>query len=134
MKVTVSKPVEIEIKYMRIAVPVRYDEDDMPNDFPFRKGDVWDIVVDMDTGKIENWPEGVEHSLYMKVCDSGSYLLLDTNREEVGSIIEDYVPSAVPGEYGDYISLEIAGDGTITNWKKKPNLSKFFKQSEGDHD
>ncbi len=134
MKVTVSKPVEIEIKYMRIAVPVRYDEEDMPNDFPFRKDDVWDIVVDIDTGKIENWPEGVENSLYMKVCDEGSYFLLDANREEVGSIINDYVPKAVPGEYGDYINFEIASDGTITNWKKKPNVSKFFKQASGDHD
>lgn len=127
MKVTVTKPVEIDVKFVRMSVAVRYDEDDMPNDFPFRKGDVWDITIDIDTGKIENWPAGVEHELYMKVCDQGSYWLLDSDRSMVGWIDEDYVPNdVVPGDYGDYIDMKIKGDGTIENWPKKPDVSAFF--------
>lgn len=129
MKVTVTKPVEIDVKTIRISAAVRYEEEDMPNDFPFRKGDVWDITVDVETGKIKDWPEGVEHDLHMKVCDCGSYWLYDANGQMVGWIDENYVPNGiVPGSYGDYIEMQIAADGTITNWPKKPDVSAFFPQ------
>ena len=129
MKVTVTKPVEIDIAYVRISVAVKYDEEDIPNDFPFRKGDQWDIIVDIETGKIVDWPEGVEHDLHMKVTDSGSYWFLDAAKLPVGWIDEDYVPNdVVPGSYGDYIEMQIAGDGTITNWPKSPDVSAFFPQ------
>jgi hypothetical protein len=32
--------------------------------------------------------------------------------------IQDYVPhEIVPGEYGDYVELEINSDGAIDNWE-----------------
>lgn len=129
MKATVTRPVEIDIKFVRIAVPVNYGEEDMPKDFPFRdrENDIWDVTVDIDTGKIENWPAGVEHDLHMKVCDGGSYWLLDDKKSIVGCIDTDYVPhGVVPGEYGDYIVMQIKSDGTIANWPKWPNVSSFF--------
>lgn len=130
MKVTVTKPVEIDVKTIRISAAVRYEEEDMPNDFPFRKGDVWDITVDVETGKIKDWPEGVEYDLHMKVCDCGSYWLYDANGQMVGWIDENYVPNGiVPGSYGDYIEMQIAADGTITNWPKNPDVSAFFPPS-----
>jgi hypothetical protein len=126
MKVTVNKPIEIEVKYIIICVPVRYDEEDIPNDFPFRRNDIWEVLVDIETGKIKDWPYGYEYVLVMKVCDSGYYQLLD---EAFGPIaeIEDYVPHGiVPGSYGDYIELTIEKDGTISNWPEKPDVSAFF--------
>lgn len=119
MKLTVTKPVEIEVSFVRLVVPVRYDEDDMPNDFPFRKNDMWDVTVDIESGKILEWPEGVELDLYMKVTDTGSYYLLDSQSHVIGASEHDYVPhSVIPGDYGDYIDLEIQADGVIANWRK----------------
>lgn len=129
MKLTVKKPVEIEVKYVRLSVAVRYDEEDMPNDFPFRKGDIWDVTIDTDTGTIVDWPQGVEHSLHMKVCDEGSYWLLDAERNVVGQIENDYVPNGViPGSYGDYIEIAIQDDGTIENWPSRIDVSAFFPE------
>ena len=129
MKVTVKRPVEIDVRTLRLSVPVRYEDEDMPFDFPFRNGDVWEVTIDIETGKIKDWPEGVEHDLYMKVVDCGSYWLYDENSQMVGWIDQDYVPNdIVPGEYGDYIDMKIAGDGTIKNWPKNPSVAQFFRE------
>ncbi len=127
MKFTVKRPVEIDISYIYIEVPVRYDEEDIPNDFPLRVGDLWKATVEIDTGKIINWPAaaGYRH-IDMKVCDEGIYALQDAAGIEVARIDQDYVPDAVPGRYGDYIELEIDANGVITNWDKKPDISDFF--------
>lgn len=57
MKMTVLQPVEIEVSHILIAVAVRYEEEDIPNDFPLRDGDMWRGKVEIDTGKIEGWPD-----------------------------------------------------------------------------
>lgn len=122
---------EVELKHIEIEVNVRYGEEDMPNDFPFRKGDLWQVIVDIDSGKIVNWPVGVSGDVYMKVCDEGCYRLLDADGKTVLSIEQNYVPHGiVPGKYGDYIDLKINGDGVITNWPKKPNLDDFETDEE----
>lgn len=129
MKVTVTRPVEMEVDAVRLVLPMRYDDEDMPFEYPFRKDDVWDVIVDMDTGQIRDWPGGHALELYSKVCDTGSYYLMHGN-EVVAKIEEDYVPNElVPGEYGDYVDLQIDETGKITNWKKKPKLGSFFKSS-----
>jgi hypothetical protein len=108
-------------------VPVRYQEEDIPNDFPLRQGDMWDATVDIDTGKIQNWPQGKTGDMHMKVCDGGTYTLLDKDGKSLAEIA-DYIPnSVVPGEYGDYIELKIDATGTITNWPKDPDVGKFFR-------
>ena len=66
----------------------------------------------------------------MKVCDSGTYSLINDAGEQV-AYQGDYVPSFFPGEhYGDYLIFEIAA-GRITNWKQ-PSAQKvesyFWKQ------
>ena len=126
MKFTVEKPVEIDIKYIAISVDVRYEDEDMPYDFPSRNNDLWSVKIDIDTGKIENWP-GVEYELHMKVCDCGLYWLYDVDGNEVASI-NGYVPDKIiPGDGDDYIYMQIAKDGTIKNWPKKPKISQFFQ-------
>jgi hypothetical protein len=120
--------VEIDVKFVRIVVPVKYDTEDMPQDFPYRKGDMWDVIVDFETGVIEQWP-GVAHDLHMKVTDGGSYYLLGKDREVIAKLEEEYVPhGVVPGSYGDYIEMSIAADGTIKEWPKRPNVSRFFNE------
>lgn len=127
MKVTVKTEEEVEIKFVKVNVAVRYGEEDIPNDFPLRKGDMWSAIIDIDKGMILDWPKGTKGELYMKVCDEGSYYLLDESGNTVLSIEEDYVPNELlPGEYGDYLDLDINEDGYINNWYSKPSLSDFI--------
>lgn len=117
MKLTILKPFVIEVDAIRCVLPVRYEEEDMPYDFPHRVGDVWEIWIDIETGQIRDWPTGQEpYSLCMKVCDSGSYYLMH-GQEEIEAIEEDYVPNCIPGDYGDYVKFEIDASGRITNWE-----------------
>lgn len=117
MKVTVMKPVEVEAAAISIFVPVRYGDEDMPFDAPGRAGDVWRAIVDIDTGKIRDWPGGAL-DMDMKVCDCGEYILLDRDGHNVAEILNDYVPECVPNGYGDYLTLSITEDGTVTNWNE----------------
>ncbi len=127
MKFTVQRPVEIDIKFVRIEAAVRYEEEDIPNDFPFRIGDMWNVLVDIETGIIIDWPQGRTADVHMKVCDEGSYYLLDAKKNVVASIEQDYVPNGiVPGSYGDYIEMTILEDGRIKEWPKKPKMDEFF--------
>jgi hypothetical protein len=118
MRLTVNKPVEIDVSAIRVVVPVRYGEEDIPNDFPFRVGDVWDVTVNIDSGEIQGWVSKGHPAAqcYMKVVDQGRYYLLDYDEIEVKRIEQDYVPSCIPGEYGDYIEFNIGADGVVQDW------------------
>jgi hypothetical protein len=58
-------------------------------------------------------------SLFCKVCDSGTYELLDENNDSL-KLIDDYVPLGIfPESGGDYLSLTIDLEtGQIQDWKK----------------
>lgn len=131
MKTTVTRPAEIEITHIHISLAIRYDEEDIPNDFPMRTGDMWNALVNIDTGEIEGWPTGQAGEIeYMKVCDEGTYILY-CNGKEIAKRESEYVPNGVvPGEYGDYVTLKIDENGIITNWPKRPDVSAFFGGEE----
>jgi hypothetical protein len=134
MKVTVKRPVTMEVLAVRISVAVRYGTEDMPEDFPFREGDLWTITVDIESGAIRGWPGGHARDLFMKVCDQGTYTLLGPKDVIVAELRDGYVPhGVVPGEYGDYIALTIQDDGVIANWKTLPDVTEFFA-GEGEKD
>lgn len=133
MKAEVMMKTEIEVKYLVMTVGVRYEDEDMPLDFPHRSNNSWSVTIDIDSGQILEWPSGEELDLYMKVCDLGFYNLLNPNRESVASIENGYVPHGlVPGECGDYIDLKISPTGLITNWPKPDeiDLGAFFGEDE----
>lgn len=130
MKYTIKVEKEIYIKYVEVTLPIYYEKEDMPYDFPMRNGDIWAAMIEVDTGEIVGWPKGQEGSFYMKVCDSGSYELLDAGMTTLAKL-EDYVPNdLIPGEYGDYVDLKINKEGIITNWPKNPSVSEFFRENE----
>ncbi len=131
MKTTVLKPTEIEISHIELALPVWYDEEEIPNDFPFRKGDLWTVLVEMDTGKILNWPKGRAAKIHLTVKDGGKYTLYGPDREVLAKRDGDYVPhDVVPGQYGDTVELDIAECGTIRNWPRQPDVTVFFAQQD----
>lgn len=117
MKAIVLVKTEVDARFVSVQVAVRYGDEDIPNDFPLRDGDMWRGIIDIDAGMILDWPKGEAGRLQMKVCDQGTYELLDAGRNSIAIIEDDYVPNdLLPGEYGDYVDLRIDRDGKITNW------------------
>ncbi len=130
MKITVKKPVELDVRKLKLEVDVMYDDEDMPYDFPFRVDDVWCVTIDLETGKIDNWPAGVEASICMKVSDCGNYYLLDEHGAELLSLEDDYVPSDCGIGGGDYIEMKILADGSIEDWPSDPDFCTFSVEDD----
>ena len=129
MKIKVEKTikVEVDLSFVRIQVPVRYQDEDIPYDFPNRKNDWLDLTINADTGEILDFPKNFSYNVNMKVVDEGTYILLDQNKNEIAKIEQDYVPKVIPGEWGDYINL-IIENGYVKNWKKinEHHVRDFF--------
>lgn len=131
MKATVTVKKEIDVHAVRVSVPVRYGTEDMPADFPLRTGNTWAATILVDEGIIRDWPKGKTGSFSMKVVDQGNYELLDSDGNVLAALIGEYVPNQLlPGEYGDYLELDIDADGSITNWPSNPTVDEFFRPEE----
>lgn len=143
-KVTRKVTEEIEIKTVEIEIPLDEIEEHTPELKPvvqlFGKTaarrrpteDVWRVRVDIDTGKIEGWPESAgKVDLFCKPRDGGSYRLLSPDGKVVAALEQDYVPNGVvPGKDGDYLGFNIDAQGVITNWNRSPSLHNFFPDDE----
>jgi hypothetical protein len=134
----------VPVRYLRMTLPLRYDDgmtrarpdgapgyyDMIPDDFPGRNGKSWEAHVDIEQRKLLDaawrpWTGGAFY-LHMKVCDEGVYELLNDDWESVAVSAGNYVPhGVVPGEFGDYVHLDVAADGTIKNLPKRINLGAF---------
>lgn len=133
METTIKVEKTVNVKILKVDLPVRYDDEDMPYDFPLRKGDMWSAIIDIDRGVVLNWPEGEKGSFHMKVCDEGSYFLLDEEGNTVLKIEEDYVPNKLlpPSDgYGNYVELHIGDNGVISNWYSQPSLENFMLEED----
>ena len=86
----------------------------------------------MKTHKLLNSkPEYGSLYLHAKVCDSGTYFLLDKDKKTICKIA-DYVPNSLIPEVdgcGDYIRLRINEDDMI-NWFEEPDFFDFMEDSE----
>lgn len=136
--IEITETKEVEVKYLQVDAQVRYWEDAIVNGehddkgglTPFRDGDAWRPLIDLDTGAIVDWPEGTLLDVHFKVCDAGVYTLLDASKQTI--IAKDgYVPDILcPGGsgYGDYIIMSIDGEGRIANWRI--DLDDFTQDDE----
>jgi len=150
MKITITRRVteEVEVGSIYLKIPVEYEEEDIPNDFPFRTGDVWDISFTPD-GQIIGWAEeheewfaknqgnenmeGLVFNFQMKVCDAGHYEVRDSKGVALLVISDDYVPhSLIPGEFGDYVELDISSTGEILNLNM--DIEEAFRRAAEDED
>jgi len=128
--ITVRKEVELSMILLRFSP--RYvgdtEDDDIPSTFPLLDKDgVIKMDIHIDSGRILNWPKGKSFNIYCKVCDRGTYHLVSEGRI-VASIEDDYVPNGIiPGDYSDYIKMEIDESGKVLNWPKNPCVSEFFE-------
>ena len=133
MKISVTTKQEIPVKWLQAKCGVRYWEDASVDGvadeagtlIPCRDGEMWCPLIELETGKIENWKQGVSAEIHYKVCDDGDYTLLNEKKEVVLKI-DGYVPSIMSPKdsgFGDYVIMDVNADGFIQKWK--PDLSSF---------
>ena len=112
--------VEAGVRYWEDATVNGVEEDDHAPTIYGADGNTWRVRIDLHNGRIENWPEGMEASVYYKVCDDGEYWLTDASGQRVAKWRGCYVPNEYlchgAEGFGDYIIMEIAGDGGIAEY------------------
>lgn len=136
MKLTVWKPVDIEVDVVTVTIPKRCvrRDDDVPAAFYRRNPDPSaEFYFRIQAGGlVEGWPSGEEGRLQLKVRDEGVYYLIDTDGNEYRSA-GYYVPQCIP-DGGDYIDLDIGCDGRVNGWEDyftpKNVLDSFFPVPE----
>ena len=128
MEITIKKPVRVEVKYLQAICGCRYWEDATINgeeadedgsNVPCKVGDTWQPLIELETGKILNWKQGVKADIHFKVCDEGIYKLLDGNKHEVKMIDGYVIDMMCPKDngYGDYVIMDIDENGFIQDWE-----------------
>ena len=148
-----------DVKYLRIDVGPRYWEDasikfedkwedDIEYDeqkkgekpkMPLAVKDVtetyakyrWQITIDLENAKVLDWPQGVEARVFYKVCDDGTYYLLDADKnvlKEVNCYVPDILAYIdVDDSFGDYIDMKIDGNGNLVGYLKE-NTDKYIQK------
>lgn len=113
------------VPYVEDAIVNGVEESDESHSMPFLKYNTitgeycWDITINFATGRIEGWPEGTTARTWYKVRDC-CHILVDGYKDYY-----DYVPnflSIYDRGFGDYIYVEIEGDGTIKDLDKSKVL------------
>lgn len=91
----------------------------------------FDFTINLSDSKICDWNEVIGYRIWAKVCNSGTYILLDENKEPLLQIA-GYVPEGVipplDHSWGDYVEFYISDDGTVTNWPENPDLMIFASE------
>lgn len=81
----------------------------------------WEPSIEVDMGRIRNWKPGVTASIHLRVVDRCFVHLHDyDNDRHWATDGEWYVPEFLyPKEngYGDFINMDIDGNGYIKDWK-----------------
>lgn len=87
---------------------------------PLREDESWKPVIELATGRIQNWPEGTTADIHYKVCDDGHYWIANSEGKKLAKWKGDYVPDdflAVGDRgYGDYIIMKVDSAGIIEGW------------------
>jgi hypothetical protein len=127
MKIRANVTKEFDVAVIRVMSEVRYCEDATVNGvedtdgalIPLRLESCWAPAIELESGRVLDWPEGTTADVHYKVCDAGEYELLDAD----GNIVAEkngYVPDMLAvGEsgYGDYIIMKIGANGMIEGWE-----------------
>lgn len=94
---------------------------------PLKENQSVRMTIDLESGRVLNWPEGTTAKLYYKVCDQGEYFLLNDIQETIAKYKSDYVPDSFlcfgDEGFGDYIIMNINEEGFIESYTK-PQIRK----------
>lgn len=119
------------LSLLHVVAEVRYWEDATINGVEDKDGDLipwrdkdadlWVPVIDINEGRILNWPNDKKASIHYKVCDAGEYWLGDASGKKLVKWNGHYVPDAFlcigDTGFGDYIIMEVDEQGLIAGWK-----------------
>jgi hypothetical protein len=121
-----------------VSAKVRYWEDAYINgaqdtvegdEVPLKAGILWEPRIELETGRVIDWPQGTTADIHYKVCDQGEYWLEDADGKRLkwkGSYVPNDLLAIGDNGYGDYIILKINADGMIEGWKAPSiDLSKW---------
>jgi hypothetical protein len=139
MKFIHKVEMEENVTHIDCKIEVRYWEDGTVNGIedtdgtliPMRFGDILEWKITLETGQINDWPQGTTASVHYKVCDGGTYFLINESGRAVATVENGYVPDMLcPKDkgYGDYVIMDIDDSGFIQGWKA--DLSYFNTQEE----
>ncbi len=99
----------------------------------------WCLVIDFETGKIENWKKDFCINTFFKVCDDGRYQIIGDNDNvlwDSDDANRPYVPEFLEinsSNCGDNIYITIDGDGTIKDWDiAKDRILNLIDNAEGE--
>ena len=143
---------EKDARYLHISIPYDKDDDGMPITFddglmtelecdedftpPMLNEEEQrlEVVIDLKERKVLGWnPEEGYIRMFAKVRDSGTYTLLDEEKNPLWQI-DGYVPNAMIPPYGDglgdYLELAIEHDGSLLQWQAKPDFSDFIENGQ----
>lgn len=133
-------------KFIELDAGVRYWEDaeingkaDTGGEIPFRDGERWKPIIELDTGRVVNWPAGIEADIHYKVCDDGEYWLQDESHKRIAKWGGYYVPNSIlcvgTNGYGDYIIFKVGADGVISGWHSpKVEIVGRLDEEDGEDD
>lgn len=107
-------------------------------DIGYNERNYLELLIDLNEGKVLNWPNGFCLDTHYKVCDDGEYVFLDENMQEVINITKEYGQYYVPdflaigdSGYGDYVYIHINSDGSITDFNEmKSGIEDYFNNLE----
>ena len=93
---------------------------------PFREGYRWKPRIDLETGKVIGWPEGMTATIRYRVCCDGMYWLGTRENPKLFQYGKPGDWSYVPDDflchgdtgYGDYIILNVDGNGQIQQYTR----------------
>ncbi len=134
MEIELRVTKKFNVAYLEIDSEPRYWEDayingveDAEGKMPGSDGNSWKVIIDLETGKIDGWPEGVEASTHYKVCDAGQYYLLDSEKQRVAEYNHYYVPSSEFDGIGDddYLIMTIK-DGAVQGFGSHIDIAKWI--------
>lgn len=149
MKIIINKPIEFDAIYLKVDAGVRYWDDAKVNgEYDTNCDDLenpaaaptipcaeyvgaqhrvlhgenwrWRPLIEIETGKIVNWKQGITANVHYKVCDDFICDITDEDDIAIASY-NGYVPKIMcPADegYGDYIIMNIDEDGIIQGWRK----------------
>lgn len=85
----------------------------------------WQPEIEVETGTILNWPKGMVARIYDKPCDDCN-IFVDGENLNDGEYVPKFLSPGGEG-FGDYIIMDIDGNGKINKWNYKSFLSWYKK-------
>jgi len=139
MTIQIQTTVSFTPVFLSVAAKPRYWEDATVNGetdtedgqlIPHKSYDVWNLTIELATGRVLGWLAGTTAEVHYKVCDQGEYWLVDENGKSA-KWTGDYVPTDLlavgSNGYCDYIILKISAEGMIEGWKQPELNGKQWK-------